>query len=297
MNTETCRNNNDSDGHTRNIERGKRQWIADWVASDVPVTLDVSTGYDGHRIFAWGNYQAGNGLTGGGIYIYGDNSEGMNDSWRNHESAMKYRYPGGRTLRGIVFNAWNGFGEGLAATPFSWNTGYGTTSGPHTTAYDWLASEFSRDPRECWYQPFENGQLVAGGAMFGAMCDLWQCAGAEEGFGEPESLESDTPGLLGRKRNFHSTLYPSVLMGTIYVSNATSAAHGLYGIINETYLAEGEDGSSLGFPVSDELDGASVGASRVVFFEHGYISWSSPQVSGHVVIDGPHGEMGNLCDP
>ena len=75
------------------IER-KRAFIAAWVATGIPTVLDVSSGYDAHRVFP------------------SSPRYGNNQPWRDAQQEMI-----DLGVIGLAFNAWNGYTEGLAAVP------------------------------------------------------------------------------------------------------------------------------------------------------------------------------------
>ena len=255
-----CHDNNDANGKPVLIEHGKREWVRGWVESGVPLILDVSTGYDGHRVF-WNPADPERVENG----IYGDNSSSLiNDSWRNQESAFKGRY-GNFTTKGVVFNAWNGFAEGLAAAPARYNQSNGQSE-PYDTAFNWLTMLFNGDPRTCEHWHFLGGAF-SGSMIYGEVCEKWKCLGGENVFGYPVSLVEVTPGGTGAKASFFRG-------GAIYYSSATGA-HEVHGAILEAYMAAFEDdpvGSGLGLPVSDEVDGPIPG-TRISYFEHGFVEW------------------------
>ena len=75
----------------------KRDYISAWVNTGIPVILDVSSGYDAHRVFGADNPPR-----------YGNN-----EPWRVGQEQM-LDSPG---VRGITGNAWNGYTEALAFVP------------------------------------------------------------------------------------------------------------------------------------------------------------------------------------
>ena len=75
----------------------KRDYISAWVNSGVPVILDVSSGYDAHRVFAADNPPR-----------YGNN-----EPWRHGQQQMLNSLG----VRGVTGNAWNGYTEALAFAP------------------------------------------------------------------------------------------------------------------------------------------------------------------------------------
>lgn len=285
------------------LEQWKRDWYAKWLeqTSGPPVMLDVSSGYDFH-VFGWPESQ--NHPVG----LYGDNSwDGVNDSWRNHLSAMKRHYRNGRTVSGIVYNAWNGFAEGFAAVPYRWVTVPGATEPQiRTTASDWASLQLSVDPRFCDHVQFADGAFT-GVHVYGDICDLWQCLGAEDGFGAPTEGEEDTPhgailegthkllGLGGANRIPRKTEFAGG--GTIYWS-LTTGAHEVHGAINRRYHELHEDLGALGLPVSDDLDDPTVEGGRISWFEHGAIRWYPGIDDGIESFDcGRRRNMGNIACP
>ena len=75
----------------------KRDYISAWVNTGIPVILDVSSGYDAHRVFGAGNPPR-----------YGNN-----EPWRIGQEQMLESLG----VRGITGNAWNGYTEALAFVP------------------------------------------------------------------------------------------------------------------------------------------------------------------------------------
>jgi hypothetical protein len=75
----------------------KRDYITAWVNTGIPVILDVSSGYDAHRVFAADNPPR-----------YGNN-----EPWRLAQEQMLYSLG----VRGVTGNAWNGYTEALAFVP------------------------------------------------------------------------------------------------------------------------------------------------------------------------------------
>lgn len=70
----------------------KSNYLQGWLSQRVPVLLDVSPGYDAHRVFP------------------GSKRYGQNEEWRTALSAL-HTAP----IKGITFNTWNGYTEGYAA--------------------------------------------------------------------------------------------------------------------------------------------------------------------------------------
>ena len=72
----------------------KQDFTRSWIATGVPVFLDVSSGYDGHIVFPSNSR-------------YGNNAQ-----WRAGQAEMLDYGPAG-----LAFNSWNGYTEGMAAVP------------------------------------------------------------------------------------------------------------------------------------------------------------------------------------
>jgi hypothetical protein len=75
----------------------KRDYISAWVNTGIPVILDVSSGYDAHRVFGTDNPPR-----------YGNN-----EPWRLGQEQMLDSLG----VRGITGNTWNGYTEALAFVP------------------------------------------------------------------------------------------------------------------------------------------------------------------------------------
>ena len=84
-------------GNSRELIAWKRDYISAWVNTGVPVILDVSSGYDAHRVFGADNPPR-----------YGNN-----EPWRLGQEQMLNSLG----VRGITGNAWNGYTEALAFVP------------------------------------------------------------------------------------------------------------------------------------------------------------------------------------
>jgi hypothetical protein len=90
--------------HTLRLERRSKvipkyaDALKDWLATGVPVILDVSNGNDGRII---GAHNAG------GVGFWGYNLD-YTDRWRNWQSELKGMSVNGNTLKGIAINCWNG---------------------------------------------------------------------------------------------------------------------------------------------------------------------------------------------
>ncbi len=89
----------------------KEDFTSKWMATGIPVILDVSPGYDANILFPESP-------------VYGNNA-----SWRQGQSQLV-----GRTNpAGLTFNAWNGYTEGLVAVP---TLEYGSAT------YSWICDLF-----------------------------------------------------------------------------------------------------------------------------------------------------------
>jgi len=216
-----------------NLAAWKRAALNDWVATGVPVILDVSNGYDGHLVFpnSPGSF-------------WGDNQSATDDRWRNWMSELKN--PG---IKGIVMDTWNGYTEGYAAVP---------TREHGDTVYNWLSDLLEPDPRTCSHMHYVNGTRTF--RVYGAICDKWVQLGGDLGFGRPTSNEQPT--VHGRRSDFAD--------GKGIFWSASTNAHELHGLIYQAYVEHGSDGGCLGLPVSDE---EADGAGRVNHFQHGTITW------------------------
>lgn len=285
-----CTDQNTSQWGTRLIP-WRQQWTADWVNSGVPVILDVSPGYDYHLPYTpfAPDYN--------GIGVYGDHAGDplfIHDGWRNHLSQMKRVYHSTnsvgvdevRTVKGMVYNAWNGFAEALTAVPsyfisrakvppcdYNYAVDECDGSPAFATQLNWLTQQYSVDPRSCDHQHFSSG--IATFRTLGAICDRWQELGAEDSFGAPTSDEVDTPQTsldrasgfpaLGRTNDF-------VNGGSIYWSLGTGS-HELYGAINARYKQVGADRSALGLPTSNTLPSPYCADGQSNTFQAGRIDW------------------------
>jgi LGFP repeat len=221
----------------------KRAAVNDWVASGLPLILDVSSGMDGRIIWA-----------GNGLGFWGDNMDYIDDRWRNWLSELK-----GTNIKGITFDTWNGYTEGYAAAP---TREYGET------VFHWLTDLFQADPRDCSHMHYVNGAPTW--RVYGAICEKWMQLGADRGFSAPVSEELPTDH--GRMSHFADGK-------TIYWGPGTIGAHEVHGIIEKTYRENNTDSSCLGLPTSDE---DSTRAGAVSLFEHGTITFNQGDVLGHV---------------
>lgn len=209
-----CKPHDNNPDNLENLANWKRAAVRDWVATGVPVVLDVSNGYDARIVFK------------DKAFFWGDNLEYTDDRWRNWMSQLK-----GPGVKGITFNTWNGYTEGYAAVP-SQEHGW--------TVYNWLKDLFEPPPWDCSHMHYINGQRTY--RVYGAICEKWMQLGADRGFGIPVSNEQASA--RGRVSFFADGK-------AIYWGSATGA-HEVHGLILTTYLEAGADSSCLGLPVSDE---------------------------------------------
>jgi hypothetical protein len=80
---------------TEVVTNWKRDFSRRWFATGIPFLMDISPGYDGHLLF------------GGSFHL------GLTIEWVHKLTEMTREYG----QNGIVFNAWNGYTESLAAVP------------------------------------------------------------------------------------------------------------------------------------------------------------------------------------
>jgi hypothetical protein len=235
------------DNNIDNLERladWKRTAVLDWVATGVPIILDVNNGFDGRIV--WSKVPSG-------IGYWGDNLDYTEDRWRNWMSQLK-----GLGIKGITFDSWNGYTEGYAAVP---SIEHGLT------VFDWLTDLLDPPPSDCNHMHYVNGARTH--RVYGAICEKWMALGGDRGFGAPVSDE--LPTARGRVSYFTDGK-------AIYWSGPTQA-HEVHGLIATTYRRFGADASCLGLPISDEE--ASDGG-RVSKFEHGNIEWKQGDTDGRV---------------
>ncbi len=130
------------------------------------------------------------------------------------------------------------------------------------------------------FNHFEGGSIyftprTGAQEVGGAIRDKWAAMGWERSMLQyPLTDESPTPDGVGHFNHFEG--------GSIYWT-PTTGAHEVGGAIRDKWAAMGWERSSLGYPISDEMDAS--GGGRVSNFEHGSINWtasggavSSPQV-------------------
>jgi len=238
---------NPCDNNLDNLETladWKRAAVHDWVATGLPLVLDVSNGNDGRIVWR----QGGSGF-------WGDNTDYIDDRWRNWLSELK-----GPSIKGITFDTWNGYTEGYAAAP---SREYGET------VYHWLTDLFQPDPRDCSHMHYVNGAPTW--RVYGAICDKWMQLGADRGFGAPVSEELPTD---------HGRVSHFVDGKSIYWGPGTGAFE-IHGIIEKTYREINTDSSCLGLPMSDESSNEARTHSESRF-EHGIITWNQGDTTGSV---------------
>ncbi|MGZ4524855.1 MAG: LGFP repeat-containing protein [Mycobacterium sp.] len=230
---------NNIDNNISAMADWKRDAMHDWIREQIPLVLDVSNGYDGHKTFT-------------GSPIYGDTMTSTNDRWRNWMSELKN--PG---IVGLCVDCWNGYTEGYATVP----------SAEHgDTVYRWLTELLEPDPREYNHMHFANH--VATHRVYGAICERWIRLGADRRFGAPVTDELTS----GQGRSQEFTDGKSIYWGP------NTGAFELHGLIAQAYREAGGGTSPLGLPISDEED-FSVNVSgnpvsgRRNRFEHGTITW------------------------
>lgn len=235
-------NNRDNLDH---LTGWKRAAVGDWVATDVPVILDVSSGFDGRIV--WKSLGTG---------FWGDNLDYTEDRWRNAMSLL--RGPG---IKGITFNTWNGYTEGYAAVP---------TREHGATVYNWLKDLLEPPPWEFRHRHYVGGKATH--RVSGPICEKWIQLGADRHFGAPTGPERRIK--RGRAQDFTGDR-------AIFWSSATGA-HEVHGLILKTYQRAGADKSALGLPISDE---EAMVRGRVSRFENGRIEWHTGGASGVVTVE------------
>ena len=99
---------------TTSVTSWKRWFSQSWFQTGIPFIMDVSPGYDASCVFE------------------PDSRYGMTTEWLNQLTLMNQDFG----QAGLVFNAWNGYGESLVAVP---THEYGSMF------YDWLRSQLYID--------------------------------------------------------------------------------------------------------------------------------------------------------
>jgi hypothetical protein len=262
----------DANDRMASLVQWKRSWIKAWIDTGVPVIFDVSPGYDGRYVFA----------TSGGV-IYGDNADYASDAWRNAQSALK-----GLGMKGTVYNAWNGYTEGLVATPGVWVRPQNVRSPdgrPADGLSAWLTDYFSVDPRVCDHVHYVDFGRTRH-HVYGAICQKWQGMGAGLGaLGQPAG--SEMAGCNGTRRNLFQ--YGSI----VYGGGGTYETHGLIG---DKYRIMGYECSGLGPPTTDEH--LSCHGHKRNLFQGGAIVYSDGAASAyetHGAIAAKYGQLDRDC--
>jgi hypothetical protein len=191
----------------------KQSAARDWIATGVPVILDVSNGFDG-RIVWKTSLNA----------FWGDNMNYSDDRWRNWTSELK-----GQGIKGIVMDTWNGYTEGYASVP---------TRDHGSIVYNWLTDLLEPDLTSCNHMHYVNGLRTF--RVYGAICDKWVQLGADRSFGPP--VTNELASAHGRVSKFAD--------GNLL--ECVHQRHEVHGLIAKAYFNAGEDRSCLGLPVSDE---------------------------------------------
>ncbi len=143
-----CNPHDNNKDNLESLADWKGEAVKAWHDNNLPLILDVSTGMDRRIMSAYDP---------GGIAFWGDNMDYIDDRWRNWLSELK-----SSKIKGIVFDTWNGYTEGYAATP---THEYGET------VYRWLTDLFQPDPRDCSHMHYVNGAPTW--RVYGAICEKW----------------------------------------------------------------------------------------------------------------------------
>jgi hypothetical protein len=155
---------NNADNNIATMADWKRAAKNDWIASGVPVILDVSNGFDGRIV--WGP----------GSEFWGDNRDYTDDRWRNWMSQLKE--PG---IVGVSVDCWNGYTEGYAMVQ---------SLEHQDTVINWLGDLLEPDPRDFSHMHYVNGSRTH--RVYGGICETWIGLGADRGFGAPITDERDS---------------------------------------------------------------------------------------------------------
>jgi len=237
----------------------KHAFIKRWVATGLPVYLDTNSGYDGELVFG----------------AAADPTYGRGDEWRNFQSQLK-----GSGVRGITFNAWNGYTEGWAGMETCRGSSSACTS-PNRSTSSWMGHNFKSDPRVCDSWQYEGGEAKY--FVTGEICKKWADSGLRWVIapGLPPVLGSlgGSLGALGSARSSELSVpcVPDAKMtrfdeGVVMWSpNPAIGGHEVHGLIASKYGEMGEACSYLGMPLSDEE--GSPGSCRVSRFQGGTINW------------------------
>jgi hypothetical protein len=193
----------------------KRDRMAAWRATGLPVILDATNGMDGR--FVWAPQ---------GSQYYGDNFGGIDDRWRNEMSVLNTF-----ASDGVILQTWNGFTEGWAMAP---SYEYGTT------AYLWGKGLLSQDAGTCTHRHFQGG--LGASTVAGSFCSKWIERGAYRGaLGAP--IGGQVGSRIGTKQAFQ--------YGAIFQRSGKPAFE-VHGAIYTRYL-QGTTAAALGYPIADEI--------------------------------------------
>jgi hypothetical protein len=263
---------------------GWRNWINSWVSQGIPTIMDVDSGYYAGKVFPGstknpemihGDYGAdtsdGGADTSDGGACSSDGDAGacdgghVVDDWRNVMAEMK-----GSGIKGVQYNAWNDFTEGLVAVP---------TNELGSVEPNWLTDFFAFDPAKyCDIQYYEGGARTW--HVYGAICQKYNGVGGHFGvLGAPTGNAGNIGGPDAAAEQFAN--------GRIYWDS--TGAHEVHGGIYAEYAATGYDAGILGFPRSDETVCPDGWGRFNTFWNSGEspnawgaIYWT-PQYSGHAL--------------
>jgi hypothetical protein len=147
---------NEHDLVMKQIADGKKDFLRSWINSGVPVFLDVDPGYDATKLWGEKVYEplcSGNDRP-GMLADTGRTGSPVFDRWRNVQSEFK-----GQGVKGIVFNSWNGYTEGMVAQD---------TIEHNTVERRWLTDLLRADPRLCDHYYYSSGTVRY--HVYGAIC-------------------------------------------------------------------------------------------------------------------------------
>lgn len=217
----------------KQISDGKKSFLKSWIDSGVPVYLDVSPGYDGTKVFAPSNPISDICTTTDPGVLLGDTGRTGSpvfDRWRNAQAEFK-----GHGVKGVVFNSWNGYTEGMVAED---------TIEHGDVERRWLTDFLQADPRLCDVYHYANG--VRDYHVFGSICVKYgeSAIGGEYGtLGPPVGNAVASTSLSG-------IYYQPFTQGRIYWNG--SKATEVHGAIYNVFAQRGYEGG-YGYPTTDEL--------------------------------------------
>ncbi|WP_394832527.1 hypothetical protein LVJ94_39095 [Pendulispora rubella] len=222
---------NENDVVMKRIADEKKAALSSWVASGVPVHLDVSPGYDATKVFGQPHLDCSKPWE---INVmFGDTgrtSSPVFDRWRNAQSEFK-----GHGIKGIMFNSWNGYTEGMVAED---------TIEHGSVERRWLTDLLRADPRLCDHYYYENG--VQKYHVFGAICMKF---GDLDRGGEYGVLGQPTGDAVPGASKYPNLVYQPFTKGRIYWDG--SAAREVHGAIHDKFRAmRYEEG--YGYPTTDQ---------------------------------------------